>query len=135
MDRRRKTSLSLAAFVLICFFLPWVELSCMGLEDSVSGFDLAREDKLLWIVPIAMLLVLIAGLVRAIWQKAPWILAFTGLLGGTMSAYVMYHERSELNAAPRLIATQWTASFWLSLLACLGVAATALLFYTRSRAP
>jgi hypothetical protein len=30
MDNARKTSVSLAAFVLICFFLPWVELSCLG---------------------------------------------------------------------------------------------------------
>jgi hypothetical protein len=135
MDRSRKTSLSLALFVLICFFLPWVQLSCMGLEDSASGFDLAREDKLLWIIPIAMSLVMIAGLVRGIWRKTPWVLGFVGLLGGTMSAYVMYHERAELNAAPRLIATQWTATFWLAFLACLGVAAAAFRFYARSRSP
>src|SRR5262245_7485968 len=29
----QRTSLSLAAFVLICFFLPWVQLSCVGMKD------------------------------------------------------------------------------------------------------
>jgi hypothetical protein len=57
VDNARKTSLSLAAFVLICFFLPWVELSCLGVRDSVSGYDLARAgDRILWLVPILMLL-------------------------------------------------------------------------------
>ena len=61
VDNARKTSVSLAAFVLLCFFLPWVELSCLGVRDSVSGYDLARAgDQLLWLVPLLMVAILLA---------------------------------------------------------------------------
>lgn len=38
MDRARRVSVSTATFGLICFFLPWVQVSCAGLKDSASGF-------------------------------------------------------------------------------------------------
>ena len=44
-NNSRRVTLSLAIFVLICFFLPWVQLSCAGIEDSASGFDLARATE------------------------------------------------------------------------------------------
>jgi hypothetical protein len=133
----RRTTLSLAAFVLICFFLPWVQLSCVGMKDSVSGFDLAREgDQLLWLVPLLMIAVLLFGLLRLIWEKMPAVFALAGTVGGSVSAYLMYHERSITNNSPRLVATQWTLFFWLGFLASLGVVATAFIFYLkRSRAP
>ena len=36
MNKMRRSTISLAAFVLICFFLPWVQLSCVGMKDSLS---------------------------------------------------------------------------------------------------
>jgi hypothetical protein len=42
MEKARRTALSAAGFVLICFFLPWVQVSCLGAKDSASGFNLAR---------------------------------------------------------------------------------------------
>ena len=137
MEKARRVSISLAGFVLICFFLPWVQLSCVGLRDSASGFDLARSgDTLLWLVPVFMLAILLLGVARAIWEKLPAMFAFTAMVGGGLSAFLMYHERSQLNQAPRLVATQWTAVFWLALVACLGVAAASFRFYSRrSRSP
>jgi hypothetical protein len=137
MNSARRTTLSLATFVLVCFFLPWVQLSCVGMKDSVSGFDLAREgDELLWLVPLFTLAVLLLGLLRLIWEKMPAVFALTGTVGGGVSAYLMYHERSITNNSPRLVATQWTLFFWLGFLASLGIVASAFIFYVRrSRSP
>ena len=137
MDNARKTSVSLAAFVLLCFFLPWVELSCLGARDSVSGYDLARAgDKLLWLLPILMLLIVILGVLRFFREKMPAALGLSMTLGGSMSAYLMYHERSTTNHSPRLAATQWTVFFWLAFLACLCVVVAGFAFYIkRSRSP
>ena len=137
MDNARKTSVSLAAFVLICFFLPWVELSCLGTRDSVSGYDLARAgERLLWILPVVMLAILILGLARAIWEKAPMVLALAMTLGGSISAYLMYRERSTTNDSPRLVAAQWSVFYWLGFLACLCMVVGGFVFYVkRSRSP
>jgi hypothetical protein len=132
MNAPRRATLSLAGFVLICFFLPWVQLSCVGMRDSLSGYDLAREgDKLLWVVPLLMVAILITGLVRSIWEKVPSLFALASTVGGSISAYVMYYERSTTNDSPRLIATRWTPFYWLGLTASLGIIAVALLFYSR----
>ena len=133
----RRTTLSLAIFVLICFFLPWVQLSCVGMKDSVSGYDLAREgDKFLWFVPLFMVTVVVFGLLRLIWEKMPAVFALAGTVGGAVSAYLMYHERSMTNNSPRLVATQWTLLFWLGFAASLGVLTAAFIFYVRrSRSP
>jgi len=133
----RRTTLSLAIFVLICFFLPWVQLSCVGMKDSVSGYDLAREgDKFLWFVPLFMVAVVVFGLLRLIWEKMPAVFALAGTVGGAVSAYLMYHERSITNNSPRLVATQWTLLFWLGFAASLGVLTAAFIFYVRrSRSP
>jgi hypothetical protein len=127
----RRSTLSLAAFVLICFFLPWLQLSCVGMKDSVSGYDLAREgDQALWFLPAFMVAVLILGLVRLIWEKLPAFFALTGMVGGGISAYLMYRERSITNNS-RIIDTQWTPVFWLGFVASLGIAVTAFIFYLR----
>jgi hypothetical protein len=133
----RRTTISLAAFVIICFFLPWVELSCMGLRDSVSGFDLARHDSpLLWLIPAFMLAVILLGLARFFWERVPVVFALAGTVGGGVSAYLIYRERLSSNESTGLLAAQMTVWFWLGLLASLGVAATAFVFYARrSRSP
>ena len=137
MNGARRVTLSLATFVLICFFLPWVQLSCVGVKDSVSGFDLAREgDSLLWLVPLFMLTILVLGLARLILEKMPALFALAGTVGGSISAYLMYRERSSTSDSTRLVAMQWTALFWLSLVASLGIVAAAFVFYARrSRSP
>jgi hypothetical protein len=107
------------------------------MKDSVSGFDLARAgDQFLWLVPLFMLGVLVFGLLRLIWEKMPSVFSLTGTVGGGVSAYLMYHERSITDNSPRLVATQWTLFFWLGFLASLGIVASAFIFYVRrSRSP
>ena len=137
MKRTRTINLSLAAFVLVCFFLPWVELGCLGVRDSVSGYDLARSgDRLLWLVPMLMLCIIGLALSHTIREKWPGITAVVMTVGGSISAYVMFHERSSTNSSPRLIATQWTLFFWLGFLACVAIVIGGFAFYVRrSRSP
>jgi hypothetical protein len=137
MNNARRAVVSLAVFVLICFFLPWVQLSCVGMKDSLSGYDLARQqDKFLWFVPLSMLAVLIFGLARSIWNRMPAIFALTATVGGSISTYLMFYERSTANDSARLVATKWTALFWIAFVACIGVVTAALAFYAkRARAP
>ncbi|MBI1764312.1 MAG: hypothetical protein HYR56_23040 [Acidobacteria bacterium] len=136
MGKTKRTNLSLALFVLICFFLPWVQVSCLGAKDSVSGFELAREgDRVLWLVPLLMLTVLALGLAPAISERTPALSALSGMVGGGLSAWLMGHEHGEVGSSG-LVATFWTAWYWLGLVASLGVAVTALWFYARRvRAP
>src|SRR5690349_19465755 len=137
MENARRTTLSLALFVLICFFLPWVQVSCLGVKDSASGFDLAREgDRALWLVPLLMVVVLTFGLARVVWDRLPGLYALSGMAGGLISAWLMFYERRNARPASNLIATFWTTWYWLGLAASLAAAAAALWFYTkRARAP
>ena len=137
MNGTRRITVSLAIFVLICFFLPWVQLSCVGAKDSVSGLNLAREgDNLLWFIPLFMLAVVVFGAARRIWNGAPMVFALTGTVGGSISAYLMYQERANLNEGPRLVATHWTVVFWLALVACIALVCSSIIFYSRrSRSP
>jgi hypothetical protein len=130
-------TVSLAAFVLTCFFLPWLQVSCLGLRDSASGFDLAQEgNRALWLVPLAMLLVLLMGLTRFIWESAPALFGMTSMVSGGLAAYLIYREHSRTIRWEGLIDARWTIWFWLGIIASLGVAASALVFYIRrSRAP
>ena len=63
----RKVSGSGALLALFCFFLPWVELSCSGMQISASGMDLATNPSqtdsagwILFLVPLAALAVLVS---------------------------------------------------------------------------
>ena len=48
----RRINLSAAIIVLVCFFLPWVQMSCAGAKATSSGLNLARhDDALLWLIP------------------------------------------------------------------------------------
>ena len=111
MEKARQTTLSAALFALICFFLPWVQVSCLGVRDSASGFDLAREgDRALWLVPLLMVVVLAFGLARTVWYRLPGLYALSGMAGGLVSAWLMFYERGNTRPASSLIATFWTKS-------------------------
>jgi len=136
MNGARRATLSAAAFVLICFFLPWMQLSCVGMRDSVSGYDLARSgDHLLWLAPVFMLAIILLGIMRVIWENLPAVFALTGTVGGCLSAYLIYRERASSHPSA-LIAAQSTPWFWLGFVSALCVAAAAFIFYAkRSRSP
>jgi hypothetical protein len=136
MERAKRVTLSAAVFALICFFLPWVQISCAGLKDSESGFDLARGgDRALLLVPILMLAVIFLGLIRA-WKQRASLFALISMVSGLVSAYLMDRERTDAEQASGIIGAHVTGWFWLGFVASLGVAASAVMFYLkRSKSP
>jgi hypothetical protein len=137
MDAVWRVTLSAAGFVLICFFLPWLQVSCLALRDSASGFELARRGhQVLWLIPLFMLSILLTGLVRIIWDQRPAIFALISIVGGGLAAYLMYREHISNGQLAGVVAAQMTVWFWLGILSSLVIAVTALLFYAiRSRPP
>ncbi len=131
MERARRVTLSAAVFVLICFFLPWVQVSCAGLKDSESGFELARGgDRALWLVPLLMLAVILLGLMRAFRQRAS-LFALVSMVSGLTSAYLMDGKRTDAEQGSGIIGAHVTGWFWLGFVASLGVAASAVMFYLK----
>src|SRR5258708_30510344 len=88
MDNRRIT-VTLALIVLICFFLPWVQLSCGASTSRLSGVDLARDGhNSLWLIPLLMLAILFVGIARA-WRERRGISAFVIFIGGRISTFLL----------------------------------------------
>ncbi|HEV2827684.1 MAG TPA: hypothetical protein VGW76_08755 [Pyrinomonadaceae bacterium] len=114
MDNKRVTT-SLALIVLICFFLPWVQLSCGASENRLSGVDLARDGHSgLYLIPFLMLVILFLGIARA-WKDRREVSATVSLLAGLVSAYLMNRERVRAEDTSGLIAVGLTGWFWLGL--------------------
>lgn len=133
MKGARRVTLSAAVFVLVCFFLPWVQVSCGGEKDTASGFDLARGgDGALWFVPLLMIVVLILGLTR-VWKNNAWLFALVSIASGLVSAYLMNQKRMDAEHSDLVRVTGW---FWLGLFSSLAVLISALIAYLkRSRSP
>jgi hypothetical protein len=122
----------MALIALICFFLPWVQLSCGSSENRLSGVDLARDGRSgLWLIPLLMLVVLFFGIVRG-WKERRVLSALTGLIAGLVSAYLMNRERVRAEDSSGLIAVALTGWFWLGLGSTIGlVIVSALRFLKR----
>jgi hypothetical protein len=134
MDNRRITT-SMALIALICFFLPWVQLSCGTSESRLSGLDLARDGHgELWLIPFLMLVTLFFGIARA-WKDRRDVSTLIGLVAGLVSAYLMNRERVRAEDTSGLIAVGLTGWFWLGLGSTIGlVVVSALRFLKRPRA-
>jgi len=133
MDGRRLTT-TLALIVLICFFLPWVQLSCGASESRLSGVDLARDGhSALWLILVLMLVILLLGITR-VWKDRRDVAALIGLIAGLVSAYLMNRERVRAEDTSGLIAVGLTGWFWLGLGSTIGlVIVNALRFLKRPR--
>jgi hypothetical protein len=111
--RSRPVTISMALIALICFFLPWVQLSCGASENRLSGVDLARRGHSgLWLIPFLMLAVLFLGTARA-WKDRRGLTAVASLLAGLVSAYLMNRERMRAEDTSGLIKVGLTSWFWL----------------------
>ena len=120
--------------MLICFFLPWIQVSCGGVSDALSGMDLARHERfLLWLVPLLMLAVLAVGLLR-VWREQPKVAAHISTVCGAVTALLMNRERMRVQNAAGLISAQLTGWFWLSLIAAFVIVATGIGALFRPRA-
>ena len=134
MDSRRLTT-SMALIALICFFLPWVHLSCGSSENRLSGVDLARDGHPgLWLIPLLMLVVLFFAIAR-FWKERRELSALIALIAGLVSAYLMNRERVRADDSLGLIAVAVTGWFWLGFGSTIGlVIVSALRFLKRPKA-
>jgi hypothetical protein len=130
----RRLTLSMALIALICFFLPWVHLSCGASENRLSGIDLARDGHNgLWLIPLLMLAVLFVATARA-WKNRREFSSLVCLVAGLVSAYLMNRERVRAEDTSGLIAVGLTGWFWLGLCSTIGlVVLSALRFLKRPR--
>jgi hypothetical protein len=120
MEKSRTATLSLALIVLICFFLPWVQISCGGAHDTSSGLDLARSgDRGLWLIPVLMVMIILFAVRILPIQQV--LFGLVSLLSGLISAYLMNHERLKFKDGSSLITAQLTGWFWLGFFAAIGV--------------
>ena len=111
--KSRRVINSIALIALICFFLPWVQLSCGASENRLSGVDLARDGHGgLWLLPILMVAVLLLSIARK-WKDRRELSAVVSLLAGLVSAYLMNRERIRAANTSGLIAVGLTGWFWL----------------------
>ncbi len=133
--RLRYLNLSAALITLICFFMPWVQVSCGGVKNTMSGLDLARDGhSSLWFVPVLMGGVVLLGIVRA-WRTSTRLFSVVSAACGLITAYLVNRERLRNEEASDLIAPQLTGWFWLGMLSALLVAISALvLLFRRPRA-
>lgn len=112
----RKINLSAAAILLVCFFLPWAQMSCGGASDTLSGFDLARQDStLLWLIPLLTVAVLVLGLLRRAGEKQQPF-AILSMITGAIALFFMNNQRAKFSDAAALIPAQLTGWFWLGLI-------------------
>ena len=131
-----RINLSAAIIVLVCFFLPWEQVSCAGAKDTLSGLDLARHDHAsLWLVLILMGVVVVLGLVRARKEKSKALSIINACCGG-VAAYLMNDERLQVHDESGVIVAQLTGWFWLAFISSLLVAISALaILLRRERGP
>jgi predicted Co/Zn/Cd cation transporter (cation efflux family) len=131
----RRINLGAAISVLICFFLPWIQVSCGRTSETLSGLSLARDEHpLLWLIPLLMLAVLTVGLVRSR-REQPTLAAIIGAISGAVTALLMNRERMRVNDDAGIIAAQLTGWFWLGLISTLVIVATAVGLLVRRRPP
>ena len=129
----RHINTSAAIVVLVCFFLPWVQVSCAGSKDTMSGLDLARDGHgLLWFVPVLMGALILSAIVR-IRREQNKAFALASALCGLVTAYLMNDERLRAHDESGLIAAQLTGWFWLGFLSTFAVAITAIAMLVRRR--
>lgn len=131
----RRINLSLAVFVVICFFLPWIQVSCGGAHDTESGLDLARGgERLLWLIPLLMMMVVALSL-GSDWKRRALSFGVTSFVSGTAAAILIFRERVTGDHAAGLLAATMTGWFWLAFGAAVGIAVGGVvIMFQRSRA-
>jgi hypothetical protein len=117
----RRINISAALIAIVCFFLPWEQVSCGGARDSLSGLDLARHDYTwLWLVPLLMLAVLVVAFLRRR-GEARVLFSLVSIVSGGMTTFVMNTERLRVNNAAGIISAQLTGWFWVAFLSAVAI--------------
>ena len=132
----RRINISAALIVVVCFFLPWEQVSCGGARNTLNGLDLARHGHpSLWLIPLLMLAVLVVGLIRRQGENAR-LLSIVSIVSGALVAYLMNNERLRVHDESGIIPVQLTGWFWFGFLSSLAMIVTALaMLLKRQRAP
>ena len=132
----RRINLSAAIIVVICFFLPWVQVSCGGASATSSGSNLAlHDDALLWLVPLSMGAVIVLGFLHAR-RESLKVYSIVSAISGVVVVLLMNRQRSHVQNQSGLITAQLTGWFWLAFIAAIAIVVTALaLLLQRQRAP
>ena len=132
----RGINLSAAIIILVCFFLPWEQVSCGGATDTLTGLDLARDDHAsIWFIPVFVGAVVLLALFR-VWRVRPTIYSVASAASGLITAYLMNRERLRVHDDSGLIAVQLTGWFWLGFLSSLAMSISALaLLLKKQRGP
>ena len=127
----RRTTITLALIVFICFFLPWVQVSCGSSTSRLTGVDLARDGhNSLWLIPLLMLIVLVVAVSRA-WKERRQISALVPFIGGVVTAFLMNRERMRADDTSGLVAVRLTGWFWLGLVTAIGIVGVAALRFLK----
>jgi hypothetical protein len=129
-----KVNISAALVVLICFFLPWLQVSCGASRETLTGVDLARQGHSgLWLIPILMLAVILLNSARKLREQRA-VATLVSFVAGLVSAYLMNRERLRAEDSSGLLQVNLTVWFWLGLLASIAlIAAGALQFLKRPK--
>jgi len=118
----RQINTSAALIVLVCFFLPWVQVSCGGARDSLSGFEMSRQGPdLLWFVPMLMGALVVSSLVR-FKQEENTAMMIARTVCGVLTALLLNRERVRVHEQAGLISAQLTGWFWVAFISTLVVA-------------
>ncbi|HEV8137846.1 MAG TPA: hypothetical protein VGP85_24415 [Pyrinomonadaceae bacterium] len=126
MDNNR-VKLSLTLIVLVCFFLPWVQVSCGSSRDTLSGIDLAGDGHgSLWFIPLLMIVIVLFNIGSALKAKQK-VSALITLIAGLLSAYLMNRERVRAEDSAGLITVGLTGWFWLAFGSALALVVLALI--------
>ena len=127
--KNRRTTISLALVVLICFFLPWVQVSCGSSSSRLTGVDLARDGhNSLWLIPLLMLAILLVAMAR-VWKER--VSALVPFIGGVVTSFLMNRERMRADDTSGLLAVRLTGWFWLGLVAAIGLIGVAAFRFLR----
>lgn len=117
----RRTTIALTLIVLICFFLPWVQVSCGSSSSRLTGLDLARDGhNSLLLIPLLMLVILLLAVAR-VWKER--VSALVPFIGGVVTSFLMNRERMRANDTSGLVAVRLTGWFWLGLVTAIGLVA------------
>ena len=126
-----------AALIVVCtFFMPWLQVSCGGAHDSLTGIDLARNGHgSLWFILVVTAALILSALLRRRGERDR-ISAFAGVLCGLIVAYLMNRERWRTEDDTGLLVAQLTGWFWLGFFAALTIIGTqAAMLFQRPRSP
>jgi len=133
MEALRRINLSAALIGLVCFFLPWVQVSCAGAKDSLSRLELARNGQtLLWLVSILLGGLALLEILRALKEKLTIYSIVSALCGG-ITVYLMNRERLRTHDESGLISAQLTGWFWLGLFSSLAIVISGLVLFVRGK--